>query len=86
MIYLVPMRFRLRASLLLTAALSLGTPVFSQTPAQTGARIDVSKLGPQVGERVPDFSLRDQNGQTRTLASVMGPKGLMLVFYRSADW
>ena len=38
------------------------------------------------GERVPDFSLRDQNGQTRTLASVMGPKGLMLVFYRSADW
>jgi len=48
--------------------------------------IDVSKLGPQVGERVPDFTLKDQNGTTWTLQSVMGPKGAMLVFYRSADW
>jgi hypothetical protein len=45
-----------------------------------------SKLGPQVGERVPDFSLKDQNGKTRTLQSIMGPKGAMLVFFRSADW
>ena len=47
---------------------------------------DVQKLGPQVGSRVPDFTLLDQKGQSRTLASLMGPKGLMLVFYRSADW
>ena len=47
---------------------------------------DVQKLGPQVGTRVPDFTLLDQKGQSRTLASLMGPKGLMLVFYRSADW
>jgi peroxiredoxin len=39
-----------------------------------------------VGTRVPDFSLLDQKGQSRTLSSLMGPKGLMLVFYRSADW
>jgi hypothetical protein len=49
-------------------------------------KVDVSKLGPQVGDQVPDFSLRDQTGTTRTLQSVMGPNGLMLVFYRSADW
>ena len=48
--------------------------------------IDVSKLGPQVGARVPDFALKDQNDKTWTLQSVMGPKGAMLVFYRSADW
>ena len=47
---------------------------------------DVEKLGPLVGARVPDFSLPDQHGQTRTLQSLMGPKGLMLVFNRSADW
>jgi peroxiredoxin len=47
---------------------------------------DVQKLGPQIGTRVPDFTLLDQKGQSRTLASLMGPKGLMLVFYRSADW
>ena len=49
-------------------------------------KIDVSKLGPQVGGRVPDFSLKDQNGTTQTLHSIMGPKGAMLVFIRSADW
>ena len=53
---------------------------------RTRARIDVSKLGPQVGERVPDFSLVDQTGQTRNLQSIMGRRGAMLVFARSADW
>ena len=47
---------------------------------------DVQKLGPQVGARVPDFTLSDQEGQQRSLQSLMGPKGLMLVFSRSADW
>ncbi len=50
------------------------------------SRIDVSELGPQIGEIVPDFSLPDQNGNTFTRASIMGPKGAMLVFIRSADW
>ena len=49
-------------------------------------RIDVSKLGPQVGDRAPDFSLRDQNGKIWNLQSIMGAKGAMLVFIRSADW
>ncbi len=47
---------------------------------------DISKLGPQVGTKVPDFSLPDQHGQTQTLSSLMGPNGLVLVFNRSADW
>jgi len=42
--------------------------------------------GPPVGAKVPDFDLVDQNGQRHTLSSLMGPKGLMLVFFRSADW
>jgi hypothetical protein len=50
------------------------------------ARIDVSELGPQVGEVVPDFSLPDQTGAIRTRESIMGPSGAMLVFVRSADW
>ena len=56
----------------------------AQEPARE--RIDVSKLGPQVGQRVPDFSLVDQTGRTRNLQSIMGPRGAMLVFIRSADW
>lgn len=42
--------------------------------------------GPAVGAQAPRFQLRDQNGQSRDLESLFGPKGLMLVFFRSADW
>jgi hypothetical protein len=44
------------------------------------------KTGPAVGSALPDFSAPDQSGRTQTLKSIMGPKGAMLVFYRSADW
>jgi hypothetical protein len=72
------------------AASLAGTPVRGQAPAspQASARemVDVSRLGPQVGERAPDFSLKDQSGRVQTLQSIMGPRGAILVFYRSADW
>jgi hypothetical protein len=42
--------------------------------------------GPEIGEAVPTFSMGDQTGTMQTLKSVMGPKGVLLVFYRSADW
>lgn len=42
--------------------------------------------GPGVGARIPGFELNDQAGKAQTFASLRGPKGLMLVFYRSADW
>src|SRR5439155_6026648 len=57
----------------------------SQAPSSTRTAIDVSKLGPQVGEQVPDFVLKDQTGKMWTRQSIMGPKGAMLVFFRSAD-
>ena len=44
-------------------------------------------LGPPVGTKAPDIgTLSDQNGQPRTLASLMGAKGLVLLFFRSAAW
>jgi len=60
----------------------------SRTPIDMQSRtpIDVASLGPQVGEQVPEFSLPDQNGQMRTLESISGPMGAMLLFHRSADW
>jgi peroxiredoxin len=61
------------------------SPAAPQQPSSPSVP-DVQKLGPQVGSKVPDFALLDQNGRLRTLASLSGPKGLMLVFYRSADW
>jgi len=42
--------------------------------------------GPRVGERIPDFQAPDTQGQVRDLGSLSGPAGLVLVFFRSADW
>lgn len=64
------------------ALLALGS---SQTPPATPA-VDIQTLGPQVGQRAPDFTLTDQQGTPRTLKSLLGPKGAMIVFFRSADW
>lgn len=58
----------------------------TMSAAQERAAIDVSALGPQVGERVPDFRLPDQHGQLQTLESVRGPNGSLILFHRSADW
>jgi hypothetical protein len=55
----------------------------ANTPAST---IDVETVGPKVGEALPGFSLRDQGGQARSLESLLGPNGAVIVFFRSADW
>ena len=44
------------------------------------------KTGPDVGQQVPAFSAKDQEGRNQTLKSIMGPNGVMLVLFRSADW
>jgi len=68
------------------AILGVCRAVGGQTPQPARQKIDVGRLGPQVGQEVPDFNLRDQTGRMRNLQSVMGPRGAMLVFFRSADW
>ena len=59
------------------------TAVFLWVMALCGQNI---KTGPNAGQVVPAFSAQDQDARTQTLQSVMGPKGVMLVFFRSADW
>ena len=53
----------------------------------TGAQSPtIAQLGPEVGDRLPEFSGTDQFGRVQSLDSVMGEQGAMIVFYRSADW
>jgi peroxiredoxin len=59
------------------------TFIVSTLAAQTP---DPQTLGPKVGMHVQEFSLRDQTGEMRSLRSVFGPKGAVLIFFRSADW
>jgi hypothetical protein len=80
---------RLGRSPVLHAAVALGcclgalcvVPVAGQS-----SKVDTSAIGPRIGQPVPDFSGADQFGQQHTLASSMGAQGVMLVFFRSADW
>lgn len=72
------------AALVLWLALAPGAGSRAQAP--TPVRLDVSQMGPPVGARVPDFSLEDQSGAKRNLQSIMGRRGAVLVFIRSADW
>ena len=78
-----PMQIAMRTSTLVAILFM----VFStMATAQTRTQIDVSALGPQVGELVPDFDLPDQNGLRHTLETVRGPNGSLILFHRSADW
>ncbi len=44
-------------------------------------------LGPPVGTKAPDIGTPlDQTGHPRTLADLTGSNGLVLLFFRSADW
>jgi len=76
------MKIRIRTTILATLLLGFST----LAAAQSREAIDVASLGPQIGEQVPDFNLPDQSGQVHSLDSIMGPNGVMLVFFRSADW
>ena len=45
-----------------------------------------SEVGLRPGQPAPAFSALDQFGKTQSLDSLRGPKGTVLLFYRSADW
>jgi peroxiredoxin len=57
----------------------LGGPLIAASAAED--------LGPPVGAKAPDIGTRlDQTGKPRQLTDLMGKDGLVLFFFRSADW
>ena len=42
--------------------------------------------GPEIGQTIPPFEGLDQNGRRETFETIRGPRGALIVFYRSADW
>ena len=77
---------RIIGAVLLASTGLIGASPPTEARQQAAAKIDLKRLGPQVGERTPDFQLQDQAGKTWTLDTLLLSKGAMLVFYRSADW
>ena len=68
------------------SVLITGLLAFPVSAQQSASSIDVSSLGPQIGEQIADFRLEDQDGQVWTRDSIMGLNGALLVFSRSVDW
>lgn len=70
------MRFLLAFLMFLSAA--------ALQPAAANPDFD---LGPAVATKAPDIGhLMDQNNKPQSLSSLMGEKGMVLLFYRSAAW
>jgi peroxiredoxin len=76
------MRYKFRSMRLLAWAVAL---VLAGGLVAVTALAD--DLGPPVGTKAPDIGTRlDQTGKPRTLADLMSKNGLVLLFFRSADW
>jgi peroxiredoxin len=55
---------------------------FSPSPSALGQQI----IGLQPGVKAPEISLPDQAGNPQTFHTLAGQNGLLLLFFRSADW
>jgi peroxiredoxin len=54
-------------------------PAVAQTP-------NLTPSGIAVGQQIPSLAANDQSGHPQTFESLRGPKGLLILFSRSADW
>ena len=69
------------------AILSTLVLAMAQSPPSTSSPgANPATLGPAVGQPIPRFEAPDQDGRLRDFATLTGPNGLVLVFFRSADW
>src|SRR3954469_9316773 len=74
---------RTRAALIVILLITLTSANLRVVPQTLAGR---QQRGPTVGRKLPEFKARDQFGRDQTLDSLMGRKGLVLLFVRSADW
>ncbi len=70
--------------LALAAAIALAATPWSYAQ---GEKAPDDMTGIAVGEKAPEFTLKDQNGDEKALSDLLnGDKTVALVFYRSANW
>ncbi len=75
------------AVVVLALYLILAPLLWGQTGPDGSAAADSEiPTGPAVGEMIPSFQAPDQYEKMQDLSSIRGPKGAMIVFFRSADW
>lgn len=71
----------------IASALSIALLAFAGEQAKPATNDGtVLAVGLAVGQPAPAFVLRDQFGHEQSSSTVKGPKGTVLLFFRSADW
>jgi len=68
-----------------TDALGFEAPAPLGHPGRAGLPVGAS-TGPEIGERLPDFSLPDASGKMIHFHEDRGSAKAAVVFYRSAVW
>jgi len=68
---------------MLTIAAIFILAVFAQCHASESKTIEI---GPKVGEKAPKVTVVDEKNNKQTIKSLSQDNGLILVFFRSADW
>ena len=63
------------------AAVALGAALLA-----SGRPASAFDVGPAIGTKAPPITATTAGGAPATLAGVSGPKGVVLVFFRSAKW
>ena len=55
-----------------------------EKPSNDGS--DTHFSGLEVGQKAPDFTVKDQLGHQQSNETLKGSNGTVLLFFRSADW
>ncbi|UTW54981.1 peroxiredoxin family protein [Kordiimonas sp. SCSIO 12610] len=63
----------------------IGIFLFLANPYSLSAEIE--DIGPAIGSKIPhNLSVKDDQGNEQSFNTVVGQKGAVLIFYRSANW
>jgi hypothetical protein len=88
-----PERYRGKAAVFVLTIVSSLVFLFAIVASYAARKVPDANAAPQVGQKAPDFELKDTNGQTVSLAELLAdpldgagkgprPKAVLLVFYR----
>jgi len=79
----LPQDLALKSPIVFFIFLAALGPLNSELSNQNASKI---KTGPPIGTKIPSFRASDQFGRLQDFDSTRGPKGAIVVFFRSADW
>ena len=78
---------RIATALLFSVGVSLAAIMLASGQEKPAAADSVAPaIGLEIGKPAPPFALTDQFGHEQSNQTLKGPKGTVILFFRSADW